>query len=60
MPGLVYPLWGTDHYLKPAGYDVRGLAVRILHYLRESLDLDAPATRQAARSAVSRHERTGA
>jgi hypothetical protein len=36
MPGLVYPLWGTDHYLKPAGYDVRGLAVRILHYLRET------------------------
>ena len=33
MPGLVYPFWGADHYLKPANINVHGLVVRILHYL---------------------------
>jgi hypothetical protein len=41
LPGLVYPLWGADHYLRPAGYDNRGLVVRLLHYLREKWDAPA-------------------
>src|SRR5262249_4879834 len=36
LPGLVYPVWGADHYLQPkggAGTLVRG----ILRYLNETL-----------------------
>jgi hypothetical protein len=29
LPGLVYPFWGADHYLRPA-WDVRGLVARLL------------------------------
>jgi hypothetical protein len=29
LPGLVYPVWGADHYLRPA-WDVRGLVARLL------------------------------
>jgi hypothetical protein len=30
LPGLIYPVWGADHYLEP-GWDVRPLIRRILH-----------------------------
>ena len=30
LPGLIYPVWGTDHYLEP-DWDVRPLIRRILH-----------------------------
>jgi hypothetical protein len=30
LPGVVYPIWGADHYLRLAGRDVRGLFARIL------------------------------
>jgi len=36
LPGLVYPLWGADHYLQPKG-DIRGLVAAILQYLDETL-----------------------
>jgi hypothetical protein len=33
-PGLVFPVWGADHYLRPA-WDIRRLLVRLVHYLEE-------------------------
>jgi hypothetical protein len=33
-PGLIYPVWGADHYLQP-GWDIRQLIVRLLRYLEE-------------------------
>src|SRR5262249_5235096 len=30
LPGLIYPVWGTDHYLEP-GLDVHPLIRRMLH-----------------------------
>jgi hypothetical protein len=30
LPGLIYPVWGTDHYLEPA-WDLRPLIHRVLH-----------------------------
>jgi hypothetical protein len=38
LPGLVYPVWGADHYLRPAWGDVRNVAARLLHYLRDTWD----------------------
>ena len=35
LPGIIYPVWGADHFLRPAGSDVRHLVTRILHYLGE-------------------------
>jgi hypothetical protein len=37
-PGLLYPVWGADHYLKPAGRDLRAIARKILRYVRDELD----------------------
>lgn len=37
LPGLVYPLWGADHYLQPER-DVGVLVRAILGYLDETLD----------------------
>jgi hypothetical protein len=34
VPGLIYPLWGADHYLRPQA-DVRALVLAILQYLGE-------------------------
>jgi hypothetical protein len=36
QPGLLYPLWGADHYLRPKT-DVRELISAILQYLDEEL-----------------------
>lgn len=36
QPGLIYPLWGADHYLRPKT-DVRELISAILRYLAEEL-----------------------
>jgi hypothetical protein len=40
LPGLIYPIWGADHYLhpKPDVRDVRVLVRAILRYLDETLD----------------------
>ena len=37
LPGHVYPVWGADHYLRPRGCDLRGLARGIFLYLHEEL-----------------------
>jgi hypothetical protein len=37
LPGLLYPLWGADHYLQPER-DVGALVRAILGYLDETLD----------------------
>lgn len=37
LPGLVYPIWGADHYLQPKR-DVRVLVSATLRYLGETLD----------------------
>jgi hypothetical protein len=34
LPGLIYPLWGADHYLRPQA-DVRELVLAVLQYLGE-------------------------
>src|SRR5262249_46925572 len=36
QPGLLYPLWGADHYLRPQA-DVKQLIVALLKYLAEEL-----------------------
>lgn len=36
LPGLLYPVWGADHYLQPKS-DVRALVRAILQYLDETL-----------------------
>jgi hypothetical protein len=51
LPGLLYPVWGADHYMRPAGTDVRGIIRRILHYLRE--ELAAPASLPVGAGEVS-------
>ena len=33
LPGRVYPVWGADHYLRPAGRDMSQLVAGILRYL---------------------------
>ena len=38
LPGLIFPIWGTDHYLRPGAKDMRGLMRQVLHYV--SLELD--------------------
>jgi hypothetical protein len=38
LPGLVYPVWGADHNLRPA-WDVRRLIAALAWYLAETLDL---------------------
>jgi hypothetical protein len=35
LPGLIYPIWGADHYLQPKA-DVRALFAAILLYLDET------------------------
>jgi hypothetical protein len=41
LPGLIYPLWGADHYLQPKYLqpktDVRVLIAAILQYLAETM-----------------------
>jgi hypothetical protein len=37
LPGLVYPIWGADHYLRPPGRDLRPLIARLLAYLADEL-----------------------
>lgn len=36
LPGLIYPIWGADHYLRPQT-DVRQLVLAVLQYLGEEL-----------------------
>jgi hypothetical protein len=38
LPGLVLPVWGTDHYLQ-SGWGVRQLVAALLQYLRDELSL---------------------
>jgi hypothetical protein len=38
LPGLVYPVWGGDHNLRPA-WDIRRLVTALACYLAETLDL---------------------
>jgi hypothetical protein len=35
FPGLVYPVWGADHYLRPEGRQTRDIVARLLAYLAE-------------------------
>jgi hypothetical protein len=37
LPGRVYPVWGADHYLCPAGRDMSQLVANILSYLASPL-----------------------
>jgi hypothetical protein len=38
LPGLVYPVWGADHNLRPA-WDIRRLVAALAYYLAETLNL---------------------
>jgi len=42
LPGAVYTVWGADHYLRPAGSDMRGLARRLLLAARDILAATTP------------------
>jgi hypothetical protein len=33
-PGLMYPVWGADHYLRP-GWDIHRLVVRLIRYFEQ-------------------------
>ena len=35
LPGLVYPVWGADHYLRPPGRDMQRLIRAFLHFVSE-------------------------
>jgi hypothetical protein len=41
VPGLIYPAWGSDHYMRPV-WELRRLAGALLTYLGEELNLFAP------------------
>lgn len=34
LPGIVYPVWGADHYLRPHWGDARHIAIQVFHLLR--------------------------
>lgn len=36
LPGLIYPVWGADHYLRPA-WDIRRLTGRLLQFVAAEL-----------------------
>lgn len=36
LPGYLYPVWGADHYLRPAGRNMQILVRAILHHLFEA------------------------
>jgi hypothetical protein len=38
QPGLIFPVWGADHYLRP-GYELRHLAAALTHYVAEECSL---------------------
>jgi hypothetical protein len=42
LPGVVYPVWGADHYMRPAGSDMRDLARRLLLAARDILAATTP------------------
>jgi hypothetical protein len=42
LPGLIYPLWGADHYLQPRTTDVRALVAAVLQYLDETVPWRLP------------------
>jgi hypothetical protein len=42
LPGLVYPVWGADHNLRPS-WDIRRLGMALLHYLAATQNLWANA-----------------
>jgi hypothetical protein len=39
QPGLIYPIWGADHYLRPS-WELRRLASSVLRYVLETQSLD--------------------
>ena len=41
LPGLILPLWGTDHYLQ-SGWDARSLAAGMLQSFGQALNLIRP------------------
>ncbi len=36
LPGLMYPVWGADHYLQPRNRDMQGLAAALLKYVDQT------------------------
>lgn len=42
LPGLIYPIWGADHYLQPKTTDVRALVAAVLQYLDETVPWRLP------------------
>ncbi|OAI52182.1 hypothetical protein AYO44_16710 [Planctomycetaceae bacterium SCGC AG-212-F19] len=52
LPGLVYPVWGADHNLRPA-WDIRRLVAALAYYLAETLNLWASPTTDASPQAAS-------
>jgi hypothetical protein len=48
VPGLIYPVWGSDHYMRPV-WELRTLAGALLTYLGDELNLFATADEEAHR-----------
>jgi hypothetical protein len=40
-PGFLYPLWGADHYLRPAGLDIGRVAATVLRHGAHGLATEA-------------------
>ena len=51
LPGLLYPVWGADHYLRPESRG-RSLLGAVLEYLKEEMQLATPAQRAAVAAGV--------
>src|SRR5262245_1619678 len=48
VPGLIYPVWGSDHYMRPV-WELRSLAGALLTYLGDELNLFATTDEEAQR-----------
>lgn len=51
LPGSLYPVWGSDHYLRPESRG-RSLLGAVLEYLKEEMQLATPAQRVAVGAGV--------
>ncbi len=50
LPGVIYPVWGADHYMRPS-WALRTLALALLHYIAENLNPIETSERQPVKYA---------
>jgi len=42
-PGLLYPVWSADHYLRPTALDIGRITTALLRYAAQQLSVELPA-----------------